>query len=53
MRLGGICGSFNRAFDAGAVGVHNDFGVAEATWGQSEIATPKHFRRAGQSRADG
>jgi len=93
VRLGCICGSFNRAFDAGAmdqlaflrhcatelrvagaelqdihfpetrpaylgtlgraagdlglalvgVGVHNDFGLAEATWRQSEIAKVKHW----------
>ena len=93
MRLGCICGCFNRAFDAGrmdlprflrhcatdlrvegaelqdihfpetrpaylktlrrtaddhglaliGVGVHNDFGLADATWRQSEIAKVKHW----------
>ena len=93
MKLGCICGSFNRAFDRGemdlprflahcattlrvagaelqdihfpetrpaylatlrraaadhgvaliGVGVHNDFGLAEATWRQAEIAKVKHW----------
>jgi sugar phosphate isomerase/epimerase len=93
MKLGCICGSFNRSFDAGrmdlpgflrhcatglrvagaelqdihfpetrapylaglrraagdlglalvGVGVHNDFGLAEATWRRAEIAKVKHW----------
>ena len=93
MKLGCICGSYNRAFDAGTmdfprflrhcatelrvagaelqdihfpetrpaylqglrrtaadlglaligVGVHNDFGLADATWRQSEIAKVRHW----------